>query len=238
MEFEDHKTHEPIDSESFEVRVPLPDGTTHVGLVNAGHELASLSLSNSTPTVQVDQSAQAWTGVQTLSWSASDIDGDPLNVAVMYSPDNGTTWYPIDVDDTGDSFTFDTSVLEGDQVLVRVLASDGLRTTIAQSAPITVEHGTPRTWGDVDCSGDVGPIDSLKILKTDAGVTVSQTVPGCPDFKSGVTAGGASEEWADDNCDGTVDPVDSLITLRFDAGLTITPALGCPAMGVSVSVQT
>lgn len=29
-------------------------------------------------------------------------------------------------------------------------------------------------WGDVDCSGDVTPVDSLKILRYDAGLSVAQ----------------------------------------------------------------
>ena len=34
-------------------------------------------------------------------------------------------------------------------------------------------------WGDVDCSGDVNPVDSLKILRFDSGLGIGQ-VPGCP----------------------------------------------------------
>ena len=35
------------------------------------------------------------------------------------------------------------------------------------------------TWGDVDCSGSVTPVDSLKLLRHDAGLSVSQNA-GCP----------------------------------------------------------
>ncbi len=39
--------------------------------------------------------------------------------------------------------------------------------------------GQTVTWADVDCSGGINPIDSLKILRDDAGLDVSQEV-GCP----------------------------------------------------------
>jgi hypothetical protein len=35
------------------------------------------------------------------------------------------------------------------------------------------------TWGDVDCSGAVSPVDSLKLLRFDAGLSVAQE-EGCP----------------------------------------------------------
>jgi hypothetical protein len=34
-------------------------------------------------------------------------------------------------------------------------------------------------WGDVDCSGGVTPVDSLKILRFDSGLGIGQ-LPGCP----------------------------------------------------------
>ena len=38
---------------------------------------------------------------------------------------------------------------------------------------------TARIWGDVDCSGAVNPIDSLKVLRNDAGLSVSKIDPSC-----------------------------------------------------------
>ena len=38
---------------------------------------------------------------------------------------------------------------------------------------------TARIWGDVDCSGAVNPIDSLKVLRNDAGLSVSKVDPSC-----------------------------------------------------------
>ena len=37
------------------------------------------------------------------------------------------------------------------------------------------------TWGDVDCNGNVGPVDGLKVLRFDAGLTVQQEAD-CPEI--------------------------------------------------------
>jgi len=39
------------------------------------------------------------------------------------------------------------------------------------------------TWGDVDCSGAIGPADALKILRSNAGLSVSQEAD-CPEIGS------------------------------------------------------
>lgn len=45
--------------------------------------------------------------------------------------------------------------------------------------------GDPQNWANVDCDGQISPVDSLKILRYDAGLSVSQE-PGCPPIGDGV----------------------------------------------------
>ncbi len=45
--------------------------------------------------------------------------------------------------------------------------------------------GAVWVWGDVDCSGEVNPVDALKLLRKDAGLNVSQPA-GCPEIGSTV----------------------------------------------------
>ncbi|MCH7484667.1 MAG: hypothetical protein IIA90_05905 [Chloroflexi bacterium] len=101
---------------------------------------------------------------------------------------------------------------------------------------IVEEPGTERLWGDSDCSGAVNPVDSLKTLRSDAGLSVSKTGD-CPDIASEVTVNGTARLWNDVDCGGAVNPVDSLKTLRHDAGLSVSQAAGCPGMGTTVSVS-
>ncbi len=45
--------------------------------------------------------------------------------------------------------------------------------------------GDPQNWGNVDCDASITPVDSLKILRYDAGLTVPQE-QGCPPIGDGV----------------------------------------------------
>ena len=47
-------------------------------------------------------------------------------------------------------------------------------------------------WGDIDCSGSINPIDSLKTLRFDAGLGVQKVDPTCPDLGGPVTLGDAT----------------------------------------------
>ena len=92
-------------------------------------------------------------------------------------------------------------------------------------------------WGDGDCSGSVSPVDSLKILRKDAGLS-SLSVQGlCPGLGSSVAVNAVTRVWGDGDCSGTLSPVDSLKTLRFDAGLSATKVdPTCPDFGDLVTI--
>jgi hypothetical protein len=101
-------------------------------------------------------------------------------------------------------------------------------TPSGQTATPTPASG--RIHGDVDCSGDAGVVDSLKVLRHDAGLSVAQAAQ-CPPF--GTTFGGVL--WSDVDCTVAVNPVDSLKLLRFDAGLSVSQEAGCPLIGSVLS---
>jgi hypothetical protein len=74
--------------------------------------------------------------------------------------------------------------------------------------------------GDANCDGSVNPVDSLTVLRYDAGLSVTPT-------EDCILA------TADVNCDGNINPVDSLGILRFDAGLTVSQPDDCPLPGTA-----
>jgi hypothetical protein len=81
------------------------------------------------------------------------------------------------------------------------------------------------TWGDADCDGSVNPVDGLKLLRYDAGLSVSKQ-PACPALGSSIDA--VDEAWGDWDCDDAVGPIDALKTLRYDAGLSVAQQEPCP----------
>ena len=54
-------------------------------------------------------------------------------------------------------------------------------------ANIEILNASPHIWGDVDCAGGMSPVDSLKILRHDAGLSVAQA-EGCPAMGASVTS--------------------------------------------------
>jgi hypothetical protein len=78
-----------------------------------------------------------------VQWAGSDLDGDDLIYALLYSPDNGLTWNIIAHDLEDSSYTWDTSNLPtGEQYLMRILATDGFNTASIDSSGTFSIHET------------------------------------------------------------------------------------------------
>ncbi|MCH8201123.1 MAG: CAP domain-containing protein [Chloroflexi bacterium] len=87
----------------------------------------------------------------------------------------------------------------------------------------------PLVWGDTDCDSQIGPLDSLRILRLDAGLSTTTQAP-CMAMGGQLFVNGTLQVWGDVNCDG-LDPVDAILILRFDAGLPVQTPAGCPSLG-------
>lgn len=90
----------------------------------------------------------------------------------------------------------------------------------------------PLVWGDTNCDHRIGPLDSIRVLRLDAGL--STTTPAtCLPMGEPLFVNGTLRLWGDVNCDG-LDPVDAVLMLRFDAGLPVQAPAGCPSLGEPV----
>lgn len=133
-------------SHGFSLLLPLPPETGRILLRHGATVLAERVASAHAPVVSVvsPQPGDQVTGVAPLSWSASDLDGDALQFAVLYSPDAGTTWFPLALDIDGTSLEVDSTRWPGsDHAAIRVLASDGFDTAAADSAYFHVPRKGP-----------------------------------------------------------------------------------------------
>jgi hypothetical protein len=82
--------------------------------------------------------------------------------------------------------------------------------------------------GNVDCDFAVTSVDSLKLLRHAAALSVAQSEP-CTDIGSGPLTSGWVQ--GDVNCSGGGAPlnsVDALLILRVNAGLPVSLPQGCP----------
>jgi hypothetical protein len=78
--------------------------------------------------------------------------------------------------------------------------------------------------GNVDCSDDVNSVDALKVLRSNAGLSVNQEEP-CQNIGLDLDGGGIM---GDVDCSGSVSSVDALKILRAVAGLSVSQPGGCP----------
>jgi hypothetical protein len=83
--------------------------------------------------------------------------------------------------------------------------------------------------GNVDCNASVNSVDSLKILRFVAQLTVGQE-SGCPLIGAVVAL-----FWGDVDCSGTVNSVDSLKILRHVAQLSVAQSEPCPDIGMPLA---
>jgi hypothetical protein len=78
-----------------------------------------------------------------FSWGSSDADGDEVFHTLQYSTD-GLDWRTLGVDLTGEEVTIARWSLPGsEQARIRVIASDGLRTDVSESAPFSLPDLAP-----------------------------------------------------------------------------------------------
>ncbi len=115
--------------------VPYVEGTTRVDVEGPGGRLlATVKAGAARPSITVTspRGGETLSGdTITVSWTASDPDGDPLYFDVQYSPDNGATWEMVDEFIVGhNSLTIDaTDIVAGKQALFQVWASDGIHSS-------------------------------------------------------------------------------------------------------------
>jgi hypothetical protein len=146
--------------------VPDHPELARVDIVCDGQTLASRTATAHAPFVHLDSpnGGEFWaSGTQTIAWHAEDPDGDTLYFLIQASGDDGETWATLAADVTGRSFSFDTALLPGgEQIRIRVVGTDGLRTMWDESdgafsvalKPPTVAIDSPKS-GSHFLPGDV-----------------------------------------------------------------------------------
>jgi|GEM_PF-845907 len=141
-------------------QVPFVAGTAAVQIVQGSTVLATRAVSPNAPVVAVTAPAGGETvdaNGLTISWTASDADGDPLVATVLYSRDNGATYAPLRLHLTTSAVVIPLVDLGGTtQGKVRVIVSDGVNTGQADSNGLfTVPNQPPAPQILMPAEGDV-----------------------------------------------------------------------------------
>lgn len=134
-------------------RIEDPRAVRSVVLFSEDEEVARIDRSPNPPEVEI-QSPQPGQVIEPdaeevrVRWEARDEDGDDLRFSVQYSPDQGESFVPLKVNITETGFSLLPSEIPGSREeagILRVVATDGLNTTVAEVEGLTVADRKPPT---------------------------------------------------------------------------------------------
>ena len=135
-----------LDTEdAFSELIPVQPGAASIAIIDdQDAELGEIALGGAAPNVSITLPA-SFTGAQTVSWTVTDPDSTEHSYWVDYSPDNGQTWQNLAMSLAENSLTLDFDGLAGSSgnSLFRVIASDGVNSGEAISAPFAVAGKAP-----------------------------------------------------------------------------------------------
>jgi len=117
-----------VASVPFSFNLPLPDGTKKIAFLKNGVELGSRIFSENSPTVEITSPASGQTLNQStlITWTASDVDGEPLTYDILFSVD-GQEHEVVAVNITETSYLLRRSqVQESGAATLTVIATDGI----------------------------------------------------------------------------------------------------------------
>jgi len=190
-----------------------PAGANSVEITHDGTMLYSTTITAGVPTVTVlsPNGGETMSGLQTVSWSASDADSTTLWAAVYYSADDGATYNLLASGIGASEMTINFDGLAGTAAArVRVVVSDGFNTGEDSSdAPFTVPPKAPQP-------GIISPPNGTVLVE---GETLYCEGAGY-DLEDG-ELGGASLTWSSD-LDGSLGVGDTLaVSTPLSAGTHI-----------------
>lgn len=120
-----------------------PDGVVRVELRHGDRVLDARRVSATAPIVSLGApELDTALGTVSLSWSASDSDGDQLAATVQYSPD-GQHWQTLAAGLLDSKFVLARSEIPSGSAQVRVLLSDGALVTVSASQPLVGVNQPP-----------------------------------------------------------------------------------------------
>jgi hypothetical protein len=127
--------------------VPYMTETARIAVTQEAIEFFSYSVSPNPPQVALDPISGMVSGPITVTWSASDPDGDNITATLLFSEDGGATWDPIALGIPGDQVDLETDFWPGtDQGMLRILVTDGVNTSEDITGPFGVPSKAPEAF--------------------------------------------------------------------------------------------
>lgn len=140
-----------LDAAPFRLNVPVRSGITRV-VLRRGQKveqvLDEIVVSPHQPKVKITApyGKTEWNGRQVIRWEAYDKDNDPLQYAVVYSPNGGKRWVPVAWGVQGTKYEVDMDLLPGGNAgQFKIVATDRFNTVSVASQGSLIARDKPPT---------------------------------------------------------------------------------------------
>ncbi len=131
----------------FAIVRPVPAGTDHIRIASDVNTMLVLTHTAHAPSVTVNTpiAGAVFTSLQsiTVTWSAADLDGDPMTYYLYDSADGGLTFNPIGIPVTTTSAVINAATLVSGTHRLKIVASDGWNTGEGTSQTFSVQNHPP-----------------------------------------------------------------------------------------------
>jgi len=135
------------DGSMFTVLIPYAADTDHIRIVHDTEPIHNVPVSAHAPTVSLNPVSGTVPDQLTVSWTADDLDDDPLTANLSFSADGGVTWQAVLLGHTDQQAELDTSQWPGTtQGTLRVQVTDGVNTAEDITGPFTVPSKPPNIF--------------------------------------------------------------------------------------------
>ena len=135
-----------VDPPEFD-RYRIVEGSTVVAEGSASSTAPTVTVMAPVPADGGGGTARSSEDTVRLSWSGADVDGDDLTYRVQYSTDGGANYRTVATGVDSDSLVLDRDQLAGsNRARFRVIASDGIKSTSAESPLFIVAPHRPRVF--------------------------------------------------------------------------------------------
>jgi hypothetical protein len=141
-----------IDFAPFDGEVAFPAGTVKFAILHNGNVVKEIPISANAPVVTnvAPQAAGTVNGPVTITWNATDADGDHLSYELIYNADvrnADSEWQVLARDLVDRSFRIDFSEMPGGpHAQIGVIATDGINAAEAESLEFTVPAKAPEVF--------------------------------------------------------------------------------------------
>jgi len=172
---------EALSEVPFEGTMRFPANVTQFRIMKQTEVLTTIKVSANDPLITnvsltpAEKLGNVYTissGVYTITWEANDLDGDKLTYSVEYNFDvtnPASEWIILETGLTENKLDIDFSDLPGStHAQIRVIASDGIRSSNPASVQINVPVKAPEVWIDDLAWGDTYAVGDEVELSAEA----------------------------------------------------------------------